>query len=417
MCRGGCTKDCVRDPRNENLNHSCGAYELFFAHADRQFRQLISGDTVKLTTSVEPAIVLCLILCFTFFATSLRAAPTDDAFAVVAYYHGGRTDIDRYPLDKLTHVIYSFLHLKGNRLNVNGARDSVNIARLVSLKKTHPQLKILVSLGGWGGCRTCSEVFSTAEGRREFAESTKDILQQFGADGIDLDWEYPAIQGYPGHPYTPGDKEHFTLLLKELRTSLGQTYELSFATGGFIFCLQNSIDWKGVEPYVDRINVMTYDLVNGNSTVTGHLTPLFSTPHQAESVDEAVRFLDSAGIPSRKIVIGAAFYARTWEHVDGTNHGLFQKGTFKSYVRFKDLDDVLDSTHGYVEYWDSTAQAPYRYNGEKNIFATFDDVRSVTLKTKYALKHHLGGIMFWELSGDKYENGLLDAIDRTKNER
>lgn len=361
--------------------------------------------------------LLCLGVCCFSFAPSFGASSKDDTVAVVAYYLARGTDIERYPLDDLTHIIYSFLHLRGNRLSLNGPRDSVNIASLVSLKKTHPNLKILVSLGGWGGCKTCSEAFSTAEGRHEFAISTREILEQFGADGIDLDWEYPAVEGYPGHPFSPEDRGHFTLLLKELRETLGRRYELSFAAGGFTRCLQNSIDWKGVEPYVDRINVMTYDLVNGNSTVTGHLTPLYSTPRQAESVDEAVRFLDSAGIPGRKIVIGAAFYARTWEHVEGTNHGLFESGAFKTYVRFKDFDRVLDTTQGYVQYWDSTAKAAYCYNAEQKIFATFDDIRSVSLKTEYVLKHHLGGIMFWELSGDKYENGMLEAIKRTLNNR
>jgi uncharacterized protein len=40
MCHGGCTKDRLRDPRDDGLNHFCRAYEMFFAHADEQFRQM-----------------------------------------------------------------------------------------------------------------------------------------------------------------------------------------------------------------------------------------------------------------------------------------------------------------------------------------------------------------------------------------
>ena len=54
---------------------------------------------------------------------------------------------------------------------------------------------------------------------------------------------------------------------------------------------------------VDKINLMTYDLVNGNSAITGHHTPLYSTPEQMNSTDNAVRYLDLIGVPKSKIII------------------------------------------------------------------------------------------------------------------
>ena len=134
----------------------------------------------------------------------------------------------------------------------------------------------MLSLGGWGGCAPCSETFATPRGRRVFAASTLRLLARTGTDGIDIDWEYPAVEGYPGHRYSPDDRHNFTLLMKELRATLGREYELSFAAGGYTDCILRSIEWSGVMPWVDRVNVMTYDLVNANSTVTGHQTPLYS---------------------------------------------------------------------------------------------------------------------------------------------
>jgi chitinase len=64
--------------------------------------------------------------------------------------------------------------------------------------------------------------------------------------------------------------------------------------------------------------------------------------------------------------------------------------------------------------WDDEAQAPFAYSESRGLFATFDDQRSVAMKTQYARDHKLGGIMFWELAEDRPENGLLTAIVAAK---
>jgi chitinase len=362
--------------------------------------------------------ILLISISLASLASGLLSSRPEDPrpFAVVAYCRGSAADIEGYRIDRLTHINYSFLRLKGNRLAVRGVRDSVNIARLVSVKKTNPHVKIGISFAGWGGCETCSDVFATKEGRAEFATSAKEILQLFGADGIDIDWEYPAVEGYPGHKYSPADRESFTLLIQELRSVFGKEYEISFAAGGFSDCLRSSIDWAAVMPLVDRAHIMTYDLVNGYSTTTGHHTPLYSSADQSESTDRAVRLLDSLGVPASKIVIGGAFYARVFEGVGSARDGLFQHGRFKTYLLYRDLDRFFENNEGFEYHWDTTAQAAYSYNPGKMLFATYDNQRSIALKTKYALLNKLGGIMFWELSGDKRDHGLLEAINEARKE-
>ena len=360
---------------------------------------------------------IAVILCGLSPAAGISPRDTagaDGDFRVIAYVSGRTEDTDKYPVEHLTHVIFSFLHLQGDRLIVSAGPDSANIARLVGWKVRNPRLRVLVSVGGWGGCETCSEVFATADGREHFAASARELMERCHVDGIDLDWEFPAIEGFPGHRYSPDDREHFTLLLRALRHALGDRYEVSFAAGGFSEYLVHAVDWQSVVPLVDGINLMTYDLVNGFSTRTGHHAPLFSTPEQTESADHGVRFLDSLGIPPGKIVIGAAFYARTWESVGPAGNGLYQRGKFTSFVPYREFQKYFGKEDGEGCSWDSVAQAPYIYDASKKRFATFDNRRSVSAKTRYALQHHLGGIMFWELNCDLPHNGLLDAIDRTR---
>jgi chitinase len=355
-----------------------------------------------------------IILIFGYKFISTKSEPKKSQVVnVIAYYSGNATLIDSFPIEKLTHIIYSFCHLKENRLSVDNKDDSAVIKKLVSLKNRKPSLKVLLSLGGWGGCQFCSPVFSSAVGRTEFASSVKELNNYFQTDGIDLDWEYPAISGYPGHAYTAEDKPNFTALVKALRDSLGNEKEISFAAGGFLKFIQQSVEWDKVMPLVNNVNLMSYDLVSGYSTVTGHHTPLYSTAHTTESADRAIRYLDSIGVPKNKIVIGSAFYARSWEEVENKNNGLYQNGKFKSFIGYNQFSKRLSTDSGFIFYYDNIAKASYAYNADQKIYATFDDSLSIIEKTKYVISNGLNGIMFWELTLDKRKNGYVDLIDRT----
>lgn len=348
---------------------------------------------------------LAILIC------TLSFAQTPEELSVIAYYAGGPDKAEKLPAEKLTHIIFSFCHLKGNLLVVDNPRDSLTIRKLVALKKRNPHLKIILSLGGWGGCSTCSAVFSTSQGRADFAQSALALNKLFNSDGLDLDWEYPTIEGYPEHLYQPSDKENFTFLLKELRSRFGDEYQLSFAAGGFQKFLEQSVDWDQVMPYVDRVNIMTYDLVNGYAKETGHHTALYSNAKQRESTHNAVQFLKGIGVPSSKLVIGAAFYARVWENVSPANNGLYQKGDFKMAINYSDFRSGLKD---FKRYWDATSHAPYAFDSKKKLFATFDDKQSLKEKTNYAIAEKLDGIMFWEIGLDTDTYGLVDCIYKAK---
>lgn len=352
-----------------------------------------------------------------FLIPLLSAGQNKENLSVIAYYTGDDKQIDDFEVGKLTHVIFSFCHLKDGKLNVDSVRDSITIKHLVSLKDKNPKLKIMLSLGGWGGCEPCSAVFASAEKRTVFAKSVKEVNDYFNTDGLDLDWEYPTIEGYPGHLYQASDRKNFTELIVLLRKELGSKNELSFAAGGFQKYLDESVEWKKIMPLVNRVNIMSYDLVNGYSKVTGHHTPLFSVNATDESTNRAVEYLLKLRIPAEKLVIGAAFYTRVWKEVANVNNGLYQSGVGTSGVNFKDFETAFTKENGWSYYWDDKTKAPYWYNEKEKLFATGDDIASVKEKTKYAIKKKLGGIMFWELTLDKKTNGMVDAIDSLKKSK
>lgn len=346
-----------------------------------------------------------------YFLTG-AAADTTRRFSVIAYYSGNATDIDRYDIQPLTHIIYSFALLKNNRLHVSAAAGSI-LKKLVSLKKKHPHLKVALAFGGWGGCKPCSDLFAVPANRTAFAQSVLAILQQYRLDGIDIDWEYPAIdEGPAGHPYNTADKQHFTELMKALRKVLGKKYELSFAAGVFPEFLYNSIEWKKVMSLADRVHLMSYDMVNRKSPFTGHHAALYSTPSQTISIDNTIRFLDSLRINRNKVVIGAAFYSRTYTVNTTRNNGLYQPAKFKSFAVYKTYRQRFTKENGFTFYWDDVAKAPWCFSATQKLFATFDDERSVALKTNYAINKGLNGLLIWELRQDDSRQRLLKAIAR-----
>ena len=94
-----------------------------------------------------------LFILIFFFLSCEKSTPPPK---VIAYYTGNGETINEFNLNGVDQIIYSFLHLKGNELAIDNEADSISLLGIVKQKKNHPKLKVLVSLGGWGGCKTCS---------------------------------------------------------------------------------------------------------------------------------------------------------------------------------------------------------------------------------------------------------------------
>lgn len=332
--------------------------------------------------------------------------------AVIGYYSGDGSDIFGREIGKLTHVIWCFLDLQGDSLAPLDKSQEKVIRKLNGFKRVNPSLKVLLSLGGWGGCATCPEVFGREEGRRKFARSVGALLKRSWTDGIDLDWEYPAVQGPPGHSFGPDDRRNFTLLVRALREELGEAYEISFAVGGTQECMEKGFEWDSIMPVVDRVHIMSYDLVHGYSKTTGHHAPLFSTKGQTASGDAAVQWLATNRVPKDKIVLGSAFYSRVFKVKDDKANGLQRVGTFEHLVPWSAIDTTITAERGWTWFHDPQAKASYAFNAGTHEFLTGDDVASVKAKVAYVQQQGLAGIMFWQLRDDHHTGGLLDVIDK-----
>jgi chitinase len=280
----------------------------------------------------------------------------------------------------------------------------------------------LISIGGWSWSKNFSDAVLTDTSTKNFALSAVDIVGKYNLDGVDIDWEYPGMIG-DSNTYRPEDKEHYTLLFKELRSGLDslnqithQQYFVTTAVGGSQDYIDHT-EMDKVQQYADYINIMSYDYTGGSDTISGHHTNLFTSSGDTleYSADRSVKAYIAAGVPSEKLVMGIGFYGKGWIMVSNDNNGLY--GRTQQPMRgggFTYLKDSVINKNGFVRYWDDKAKAPYLFNSEKKIFITYDDEESVRNKCDYVKRHHLAGVMFWEYNSDKKKYLLKIISDKFK---
>ena len=318
--------------------------------------------------------------------------------------------------------------------SVDGVEDTVsqalkgNFNQLKKLKAQFPQIRILISIGGWND----SGLFSDAalpENREKFVSSCIDLFikGQFSEgvtdanvfDGIDIDWEYPGACGATCN-WRAEDRENFTALLAEFRNQLDGIRPGLLLTAAMPSApyYHDKIEVDKVAMSLDWMNVMTYDFhgpweSNGPTNHHSNLYPNESDPSSASfsvfgSINE---YLSKVANPS-KIVVGLPFYGHGWARVspgdNATLPGLYQaagrvpRGTWE---RGSEDYKVL-KTLGYPEYWDDAAKASYFYNGSN--FWSYDSPMAIKEKMRFIDNRDLKGVMFWELSGD--DGTLIQSI-------
>lgn len=387
-----------------------------------------------------------LMYCLMFITSPLMATePKLVGYFVEWGVYDRNHHVKDIPADKLTHINYAFAKIVNGECAVfdsfaatekayEGDRkgDGVlrgNFNQLIQLKKKHPHLKSLISVGGWTLSSPFSDVALTDESRSKFAKSCVAYIKKYGFDGVDIDWEYPVSGGKQGNTNRKEDKANYTLLLAELRKQLdaaGQVdkkqYLLTIAASAGPRHIAN-LELDKIHRHLDWINLMAYDFHGSWDATTHFNAPLFSIkddPAKDEAskrlnVDAAVQTYLAAGAPPEKLVLGVPFYGVGWSGVPKTNNGLFQaktgvpKGTFEE-GKF-DYKDLAKNYIGKLpRHWHEEAKVPWLYDPKSGLMISYDDPESLKFKAQYARDKKLGGLMFWELSADDAKSSLLNAL-------
>ncbi|MDR1887521.1 MAG: glycoside hydrolase family 18 protein [Prevotellaceae bacterium] len=323
------------------------------------------------------------IILFAIFAGNLCfAQEAKEGQRVVLAYVTSWSDIIPDP-EYVTHINYAFGH-------VNSTFDGIRIDKeerlktIVGLKERKASLKVLLSIGGWGSGRF-SEMAANEANRKAFAADCKRVIDEFALDGVDLDWEFPT-SSMAKISSSPDDTENFTLLMREIRSVTGADKMLTLASNAGA----GYIDFKAVEPYVDFVNIMTYDI----GSAPKHHAALYRSENSGwmngdESVDAHVK----AGIPINKLTLGMPFYGR----------GTVVTGNFNDYKNIITLQ-------GFTEKWDDVSKTPYLVNSKGDIVCSFENAKSIGIKCKYLRDRGMLGAMYWDYDGDDEAETLRKAV-------
>jgi chitinase len=312
-----------------------------------------------------------------------------------------------------------FEHSKG----LPWSNDRGHFAEYKYYKSQYPNVKVLVSVGGW----TCSDKFhemaATSEKRSIFVNSIVDFLKQYPfIDGVDLDWEYPGFDRGDGTPYGPEDGNNYITLLKEIR----EAYEKSGLKDKMLTIALPAgydkiklADPSQLNKYVDFINLMTYDIHGAWDKISGHQSPLYMNPFDKSptspvdvknkyNVDYVVKLLTiQYKIPGYKLNIGSPYYSQGWKVDTKTGHkgmfadvigsapGSLAPGQYPYFTLEK-----MEQDKAYKKFRDPFSKVPWLYNPTEGYVYTYEDERSVAAKCDYVNWNGLGGIMVWDITYD-----------------
>lgn len=383
----------------------------------------------KITRRLIPLLLtVSLLLCF------LPAQAKADCGLTVYFpnwnaYSDSQSQVKYLPWDRLGCVNHAFWKIEPKDggypiastdpwADTDESNPKAHFPQYAEYAKKYPNVKILLSIGGWTCCGYFSEMCLTRESRATFIESCLATLETYPFfSGLDIDWEYPGEArngggGDEGNPVRGDDKTNYTLLLKELRAALNSRFGkgeklLTVCASGSVGTLSRQ-DYAALFPYVDRVNLMTYDLAGSWNSTTGHHTALYGKG----SADTAVKYLQQQGVPASKIAIGTPLYSHGWKmkSLNGGAVGAPAQNLSDDEKTWRSLHTleqkaVDEGTPGWHAGYDEDAQAAYLWNDDPSskdylTFYTYESARSLAAKLTYINVHSLGGLIVWQVHGD-----------------
>ncbi|KAJ7614509.1 hypothetical protein FB45DRAFT_842418 [Roridomyces roridus] len=329
---------------------------------------------------------------------------------VASLTHGTRRRSAR--INSFTHrcaVNFAFAYISSSFEVVEmTAGDSQLWTETTALKSQNPTLKVFLSIGGWTfNNPPTAGIFSGLVGSEAntnvFIKSVLGVMNAYGFDGIDIDWEYPVAEDRGG---AKGDKENYVTFIKAVKTAfIPFDYELSFTAPTSYWYLQN-YDLPGMlaDGAADWVNVMTYDLHGVWDSPADYIGSIVLAHTNLTEIMDAFQLYANVGIDPTKMVMGIGFYGRSFELVSDqcTTPGCPFAGAAPAgpcsanagTLMFTEIEDIISSVGTNALVFDEEAAVKYLVYNDID-WVSYDDQQTLGMKLQYANSICLIGTMIW----------------------
>nr|BBU59751.1 chitinase [Heterololigo bleekeri] len=370
--------------------------------------------------------IFCTLLLFLFVTSYTEATRRWCFYTNWAQYRKGNARFIPPNIDAslCTHISYAFASIKSGKLAsfewndddtpyLPGMYKQVN-----QMKQLNSDLKTLLSVGGWNmGSKQFSDVVATKETRQNFITSAIQFMRARNFDGLDICWEYPTKRGSPSQ-----DQQNFGLLLKELRAAFEENAKktqlprllLGIVVGSDDNLIENAYDINAINTSVDAVSILTYDFYSPSTTkFTIHTSPLHAGNITTgisgrRNVEYVANSWVENGISKELINIGIGLYGHSYhmEEAKQQGEGAAVSGPGSSgsstgipgFMAYFEICEMINN--GATVTFMEERGVPYLVLG--NQWVSYENEKSVTLKTKFAVNEGFGGVMVWSFDVDDF---------------
>ncbi|KAK9424886.1 putative chitinase [Seiridium unicorne] len=335
----------------------------------------------------------------------------------IAYYEGWNLERacqtmepEDIPIGGYTHINFAFLYIDPDTYTITPMEASQEdlYSRVVALKKKKDTLEVWISIGGRdfndpGSTQTTfADIAASTSIQSTFFTSLLNLLDTYGFDGVDLDWEYPGADDRGG---SDADFDNYVSFLANLRDALDSAdkgYGLTLTLPSSYWYLKH-FDVVNLAKSIDWFNMMTYDLHGGWNADDPWIGSVVNSHTNLTEIQLAMDLLWRNDIDPAQVVMGLGFYGRSTAGPCTANSGT---------LSFSEIEDILnDDSRGAIKTYDS-AVAVQIVVYDTNQWVSYDDWQSFEAKMDWANSHCLGGTMVWAVSLDSdgtATNGLTGA--------
>src|SRR5699024_5400185 len=132
----------------------------------------------NITFFLSTGLSLLLLLIFQAEGNAQNTQSNDDSSYRIVAYAGGNANIWQIEATKITHINYAFANVneEGEIFFRNPVEAGQQLARLQKVKAKNPDLKLLVSVGGWG-VDGFSDAALNKKSRAKFSQSAVAMIK------------------------------------------------------------------------------------------------------------------------------------------------------------------------------------------------------------------------------------------------